>query len=198
MGSARDNQDHDVLSNVIRELKAVSEEERARLLATVLTYFGLSGSAGVAPSRGIGPQGSAATAAPPSVAGYTKSPEVSAKQFMLEKQPKTAVERIACLAYYLTHYRNVPQFKTIDLSKLNTEAAQPKFTNAAYSVRDAVLQRYLAPAQKKFKQLSAMGEQYVTALPDRTAARAAMTMASPRSRKRGGAKRTGAKGSKAK
>jgi len=47
---------------------------------------------------------------------------MSPKDFLLEKQPRTDVERIACLAYYLTHYRATPHFKTIDLSILNTEA----------------------------------------------------------------------------
>ena len=56
---------------------------------------------------------------------------MSPKEFLLEKQPRTDVERIACLAFYLTHYRDTPHFKTLELSKLNTEAAQQKFANAA-------------------------------------------------------------------
>jgi hypothetical protein len=99
---------------------------------------------------------------------------------LLEKQPRTDVERIACLAYYLTHYRDTPHFANIDLAKLNTEAAQPKFSNTAYSANNALYQGYLAAAAKGQKQLSAAGEQFVRALPDRDAAKTAMSLAKPR------------------
>ena len=35
---------------------------------------------------------------------------MSPKDFLMEKAPNTDVERIACLAYYLTHYRSTPHF----------------------------------------------------------------------------------------
>jgi len=107
---------------------------------------------------------------------------MSPKEFMIEKQPRTDVERVACLAYYLTHYRDQPHFKTLDLSKLNTEAAQPKFSNAANSVNNAVKRGYLAPSTKGNRQLSAAGEQFVHALPDREAAKNAMANHRPRRR----------------
>jgi len=96
---------------------------------------------------------------------------VSPKQFMAEKSPETDVERVACLAYYLAHFRDTPHFKTLDISKLNTEAAQFKFSNAAVAVNNATLQKYLVPAIKGAKQLSAAGEQFVKALPDRELAK---------------------------
>jgi len=105
---------------------------------------------------------------------YSEDTSMSAKDFLLEKQPRTDVERIACLAYYLTHYRGMPHFKTIDLSMLNTEAAQPKFANTAYSSNNAVKLGYLVPSTKGQRQLSAVGERFVRALPDREAARAAL------------------------
>ncbi len=101
---------------------------------------------------------------------------------MFEKQPKTDVEKVACLAYYLTHYRDTPHFKTLDLSKLNTEAAQVKFSNPAVAVDNATKQTYLVPATKGNKQLSARGEQFVLALPDRDKARDVMANARPRKR----------------
>jgi hypothetical protein len=109
---------------------------------------------------------------------------MSAKEFLYQKQPRTDVERIAALAYYLTHYRDIPQFKTLDLSKLNTEAAQPKFSNAANSANNAVKQGYLVPTSKGQRQLSAAGERFVAALPDREAARLAMSAGTPRRRRR--------------
>src|SRR5262249_28712496 len=123
---------------------------------------------------------------------YAPSP----KEFMIEKTPKTDVERIATLAYYLTHYRQTPYFKTLDLAKLNTEAAQPKFSNAAYSATNAANMGYLARAEKGHRQLSAAGEQFVRALPDREAAKLAMSQTRPRrSKRRSGNRKTSDNGS---
>lgn len=113
---------------------------------------------------------------------YSIGSSLSPKEFLLEKQPRTDVERIACLAFYLTHYRDVPTFKTLELSKLNTEAAQPKFSNAANSTNNAVKRGYLVPATKGQRQLSAAGEQFVRAMPDRVAAKDAMANVRPRKR----------------
>jgi hypothetical protein len=101
---------------------------------------------------------------------------------MLRKQPRTDVERVACLAYYLANYRETPHFKTLDISKLNTEAAQVKFSNAAKAVDNATAYGYLVPSTKGNKQLSAAGELFVEALPDRAAAKATMDSARPRRR----------------
>ena len=79
--------------------------------------------------------------------------ELSPKEFLLQKQPSTDVERVACLAYYLTTYRSMPHFRTVDISKLNTEAAQIKFANAAYTVTNATNAGFLVPAGKGNKQL---------------------------------------------
>jgi hypothetical protein len=75
------------------------------------------------------------------------------------------------------------------LSRLNTEAAQPKFSNAAVSVENAAKMGYLVPAVKGHKQLSATGERFVQALPDRDAARAAMNSFRTRTKRRSPGKR---------
>jgi len=98
----------------------------------------------------------------------------SPKIFMAEKRPATDVERITCLAYYLAHYRNTPHFKTIDLTKLNTEAAQPPFSNATVTARNAAQQTYLAAAGGGKKQITTRGEALIDALPDREKAKAAL------------------------
>ena len=105
---------------------------------------------------------------------FTEDRQPSPKQFLLEKKPRTDVDRIACLAYYLTHYRGQTEFKTIDLSSLNTEAAQIKFSNTAQSVDNAAKSGLLVPANKGGKQLSALGEVYVSQLPDYDKARESM------------------------
>ena len=65
-------------------------------------------------------------------------------------------------------------FKTADISSLNTETAWPGFSNASKTVANAVQYGYLTSGSKGTRQLSAAGEQFVLALPDRDAAREAM------------------------
>jgi hypothetical protein len=98
-----------------------------------------------------------------------------AKTFMVEKRPSTDVERVTCLAYYLTHYRNTPQFKSKQLAELNKEAAQPKFSNTAVAVKNATVQnQYLSQAAQGNKQITARGEALVDALPDQEKVKAAL------------------------
>ena len=152
------------LNTVIEILTDLDEDARKRVLNAVATFFHGESEAAHSESS-VEPQYQPAS--PRSQFSTDRSP--SPKTFMLEKQPRTDVERIACLAYYLTHFRDTPHFKTLDLAKLNTEAAQPKFSNAAYASTNAANLGYLAPGLKGQRQLSAAGEQFVTALPDREA-----------------------------
>jgi hypothetical protein len=105
---------------------------------------------------------------------FTENRSVSPKDFLRDKSPVTDLERIACLAYYLTHYRDQPHFKTVDLSTLNTEAAQPKFSNATLAANNALKAGLLVQAGKGSKQLSSAGETFVQFLPDRDAAKASL------------------------
>lgn len=91
----------------------------------------------------------------------------NSKAFMASKKPVSEIERITCLAYYLTHYKNTAAFKTRDLTKLNLEAAQPDFSNATVFVSNADAAMYLAKAGHGTKQITALGEAIVDALPDR-------------------------------
>lgn len=111
---------------------------------------------------------------------FSEDRTLSPKEFMLQKQPASDVEKVACLAYYLAHFQNTPHFKTIDISRINTDAAQVKFSNAAHSVENATKMGYLVPAQKGNKQISALGEVYVRNLPDREAAKHALSQHRPK------------------
>ena len=164
-----------VLPEVIASFKKVNAEGRRRLLNTVATFFGIESTST--------PSSSSLRGAAPS---FSEDRSISPKEFLRQKQPRTDVERVACLAYYLTHYRDTPHFKTLDISQLNTEAAQIKFANAANSVNNASTYGYLAATTKGNKQLTAAGEAFVEALPDRDAARAARANARPRRRRKSG------------
>jgi hypothetical protein len=94
--------------------------------------------------------------------------KLSAKQFMMKKKPTSDVERITCLAFYLTHYKETPMFKTIDLTHLNIEAAQPRMTNPTVAAKNAVAAQYLVLVGGAKRQLGPRGEAVVNALPDRS------------------------------
>jgi hypothetical protein len=168
----------DALSSIISTLNPLDEDTRRRVLSSVATFFGV-------PGETINPrEQKMAQAAGLRGLGFSTNHAPHPKEFLMEKQPRTDVERIASLAYYLTHYRETPQFKTLDLAKLNTEAAQPKFSNAGYATHNALNMGYLVPASKGYRQLSAYGEQFVRALPDREAAKLVMSAARNRRRSR--------------
>lgn len=166
------------LNSLVSALAPLDQASRIRLLRTVSIFFELSSAEiyaeATAPQRGLipgAPDMERRTGANPS---FSEDRSMSPKAFLLEKRPQSDVERIACLAYYLTHYRDQPNFKTLDLSKLNTEAAQIKLSNPTRAVDNAAGAHFLIPAGQGRKQLSAIGEVYVQALPDRIAARDAI------------------------
>jgi hypothetical protein len=159
-----------IFNEVISKLMPLSEEGRVKLLQTVATFLGIEGSHFGA-SSGVSGQ-TARASAPTST--FSEKKDISPKEFLLLKQPRNDVERVACLAYYLTHYRNVPEFKTLDISKLNTEAAQPKFSNASVPVDNARQKTFLVSTTRGNKQLGALGERFVQALPDREATKNVM------------------------
>jgi hypothetical protein len=165
-----------VVAGILSQLRSLDSATRERIILTVATFFGV----GVrATSSAI-----AQHASQSQTSTFSEDRSISSKQFMLEKQPKTDVEKVVCLAYYLTHYRDTPHFKTLDISKLNTEAAQVKFSNPSVALENAAKMNYLVPATKGNKQISALGEQFVQALPDRERAKAIMTSLRPRKRNR--------------
>jgi hypothetical protein len=170
---------------VISALNPLDSETRARLLQSVITFLSIP--IGVAPSghaqvaKGTPAFSHGASSIPDrKTGGFSEDRTLSVKSFLFDKTPQTDIERVACLAYYLTHYLGTPHFKTLDISKLNTEGAQLKFSNAAKAVDNATRAGLLVPSTKGQKQLSAIGERYVQALPDKVAAKEALARARPR------------------
>jgi hypothetical protein len=92
--------------------------------------------------------------------------ELAPKDFLKIKAPKSDVDRVACLAFYLTHGRQTAFYAARDLTSINTEAAGPKI-NMSRAVDNATNQSgYLTSAGKGKKQITAHGEDVVNALPD--------------------------------
>lgn len=159
-------------------MERLTPETRLRVLRALITYLDLPITDRATRSFDT-PSSSSQQNLPTS---FSEDRSSSPKQFLLEKKPNTDVERVACLAYYLAHYRDMPHFKTLDLSKLNTEAAQIKLSNPAVAVDSAARAGLLVQAGQGKKQLSALGEIYVQALPDRAAAKNAISDSRPRRR----------------
>src|SRR5262249_25040747 len=143
----------EILNVILGALEGLDPEAQKRTLQAVATFLGISQLAETPITSKTVSQG----------ISFSENRDMSPKEFMREKSPKTDIERIACLAYYLTYYKLTPHFKTRDLSNLNTEAAQPKFSNAAFAVVNATNAGLLVPAVKGTKQLSSSGELFVQA-----------------------------------
>ena len=176
------NSELSALQTMIAALQGVDAEARQRIFDAAATFLDIRPPGGGGSRRT--PPSVEAPENTPTYPSFSADTAMSPKEFLFQKQPRSDVERIAALAYYLAHYRDTPHFRTLDLSKLNTEAAQPKFSNAASSANNAVKQGYLVPTTKGQRQLSAAGERFVAALPDRDAARTAMSQGAPKRRSR--------------
>lgn len=113
-------------------------------------------------------------ARPGFIPGSAPTNSSTPKAFMAGKRPTTDMERVTCLAYFLTHYRNVNAFKTKELTDLNIEAAQQKLSNPSATARNAVAQGFLALAGSGRKQITQRGEAVVISLPDRDKVKAAL------------------------
>lgn len=170
--------DFEALSTILGVLKQLETDAQRRVLESVQTFLGLPLQPRVtAPERHILPYSNTENDQ-----GFSRDRTLSPKEFLRDKHPITDLERVICLAYYLTHYRDKPHFKTVDISAINTEAAQPKFSNTSVAVENARNLGYLVPATKGNKQISDVGEKFVELLPDREAAREAIRTFRPRRR----------------
>jgi hypothetical protein len=167
------------LGIVVDALDRLDDRQKQWVLQTAASRFSLP-----LPLQtpGVG-TGGAETGTPSTFgsAQYKGIGEPTPKSFMKERSPKSDVQRITCLAYYLTKFRGTPHFKTKDLSELNTAAAQPKFSNASVAVDNATKAKFLSLAGKGNKQITVAGEDLVEALPDQDNVKA---LHSPGSRKK--------------
>lgn len=146
------------LGIVVTALDSLDEQQRLWVLETAASRFSLK--VGTAGSGTDAPAGGTGTAA------AHGSKDTSPKSFMRTKNPNTDVQRITCLAFYLTRFRDTPHFKTGQLTQLNTDAARPKLANPTVAVGNATKAGYLTPAGKGNKQLTTLGEDLAEALPD--------------------------------
>ena len=162
-GTASVHDELDALRACATALEPLGNDVRRRILNWLVQRYGGGGS-GQSLTQ---PSASNLSNAPAAVP--VNSEVVTPKRFVQDKAPKTDVERIAVLAYYLARFRGTERFQTSDLTELNTEAAQPRFSNAANSASNAVKSSgLLTDAGKGQRQLTLKGEELVEALPVET------------------------------
>lgn len=163
-------------------IEPLTEDAKLRTLTWLMERYGRDMLSEMRSSSAVGqPAGSLGVG--PRIT--TAQAEVTPKRFVQEKLPQTDVERIAVLAYYLASNRGVQHFKTSDLTALNTEAAQRRFSNAADAASNAMKSSgFLADAGKGMRQLTVKGEEAVEALPDREALMAVIDKYSDSRRRR--------------
>lgn len=167
------------LGQVLRAVQGLDETQKKWVFTSAMSNLGLQSTMTSSPDPRISTLGNAP------VAVLRAADEMAPKQFLRAKNPQSGVQRVACLAYYLSHYRAQPHFKTKDLTALNVEAAGTKIGNPSQSVDNATKQsHYLAPAGKGNKQITAFGEEVVEALPDQDAVKA-VEQRKPKKRKGG-------------
>jgi len=174
---------HAAVRDLIDRLIDFDTETRWRIFRTVQTFFGIDTSSSQVSEIQAGSNREAINGQ--RKGAFADREKLSPKDFLYQKSPQTDIERVVCLAYYLTHFRDTRHFKTVDISTLNTEAAQVKFSNTAFAVVNATNAGLIVPAGKGFKQLSALGERYVDALPDREKAKEVLSAARTRRRRKG-------------
>jgi hypothetical protein len=179
------DQELEGLKTVLHALEPLAEQQQKFVLKTVIERLGLD----VPTIGGLGKEhrgggGSAAGGGGAAASGSLSADGQTPNQLLKVKQPRTDVQRIACLAYYLTHTRGQPQFKTEDLINLNSEARGTRISNPWMSVSNATNQnKFLAPFGEGKKQITTLGEEVVEALPNQDAVKEVLkTHRKPRKR----------------
>jgi len=166
----------DAIKSAIKALEVLDEERQKQAIKTISQLLGHAGN--VNEDTGSGGNDGAIT-------GATDITKLTPKAFMKAKKPMFDVERVTCLAYYLTHVRGIPHFKTADITKLNTEAAQPALSNTTVAVDNATrTSQYLTTATGGKKQITPLGEAVVEVLPDQEAVKAAVAAHGKRKRRK--------------
>lgn len=169
------------LASVLKALSPLEEKSREFVIRTAADRLSIAADA----TKHKKDQSNGSPSNQEGLAPTDSLDEIEPKRFIAMKKPRTELERIVCLGFYLTHARKTPHFKTSELTALNTDAAGGKFSNPSVTVRNATSQsRFFAPAGKDGKkQITPLGEDYVKALPNVEAAKAVLASNRPARRK---------------
>jgi hypothetical protein len=173
------DQELKALKTILHALEPLDETQRRFVLKTVADRMGISDALPATTEsnqqRQVGSPSASVGAAGAAGGSRSSLDRQTAKQFLKAKLPKTDVLKIACLAYYLTHAKSQPRFKTNDITKLNIEAGGMPLSNPSMAVSNATKQnKFLGAVGHGSKQITALGEDVVDALPNEEAVKTAL------------------------
>src|SRR5665213_1662121 len=95
------------LQKVLAILSDVAPAARNRIMRAISAFVPGANSEDESPVRNDESGGRRS----PKVLKFSEDRSPTSKEFMMTKRPQTDVERVACLGYYLTHYRDTDEFK---------------------------------------------------------------------------------------
>lgn len=157
-------QEMSAIQTALEAIASIEEGSRAFALETIANRLKIKSPVGDDKSGNESNDGQSGAS---SAANESSDLKLTPKQFIAKKKPNSESQQIACLAYYLTYFRDQSHFKTADLTALNIESAARKISNASRASDSAVWQyNYLAQAGKGNRQITPFGEEIVNALPD--------------------------------
>lgn len=164
--AAKKNDSTSALVAVVDALEPLNDGDRQWVLQSAASKFSVAIQLAASANVSAGNQ-PAAGAGPSAVGTARPNANTDVKTFVKDKDPNSETQRVACLAYYLANFRDTHAFKTLDISKLNTEAKGPTF-NVARAVNNAAnaKHKYFSPVGKGQKQITSHGDEIVEALPD--------------------------------
>lgn len=185
------------MQDALKALFPLDAGGRQRALTWLAGTLGVAmaeGNAAGAGGLGAGVPGSAGT---PTLPGGQPGDLGTPRQFLAAKRPTTDVERVTCLAYYVTHAKNTPHFKTKDLIDVNTQAAGTRISNPSQATANAKDRNgFLADAGGGKRQITPLGEAVVLAMPDRAAVAQAIADGPKKVRRKPGPRKKGVKNAK--
>lgn len=161
------------MQTTLEALEPLTNDARFRALDWLIKVLEIPATA--IPGRPVGLPPGSFPGVTATASGIAAPATPTPKEFISMKKPRTASERIACLGYYLSHFRQIHQFKSTDISELNRESASHPFGNISRDLsmadgRDG----FIVHAGPGSKQMTARGEAVVDALPDREGVKAAL------------------------
>lgn len=107
--------------------------------------------------------------------------------FMEDKSPQGKIQEVTCLGYFLQKVRGKDQWNSDDIAALNTESGGNAL-NLPKDLNNARAGGVVVTVGTRDSKLTRKGEKVVEALPDKAAARAAVSGGRPR--RRAGTKKT--------
>jgi hypothetical protein len=98
---------------------------------------------------------------------FSERRDITVNEFLLQKQPKTGMEKAVCLAFYLKHYVGLPKFKPSDITRLNAEVSGGSVAELSRRIYDATSKRYLTKFSDGRREITSRGEIFVLSLPEK-------------------------------